>query len=118
MWFDEKRENVLGNWAEDERSGNFSKDSALQNTVTSTYRGRVILCISLCGEPGAGMPTQLLGQWQESLLKCASEGCANTDACQTLMGRARILSLLSMSLGPICDFWPEEVLVGCSTRWE
>ena len=67
MWFDKKRKNVLGNWAEDERSGNFSKDSALQNKVTSTYRGRVVLCISLCGEqqgrePGAGMSTQLLEQ--------------------------------------------------------
>lgn len=48
MWFEEKRKSVTGNLAEDERSGNFSKDSALQNKVTSTYRGRVILCISLC----------------------------------------------------------------------
>jgi hypothetical protein len=65
MWFEEKRKNVMGNWAKDERSGIFSKGSALQNRVTSTDRGRVILCISLCGEKqgresGAGMPTHLL----------------------------------------------------------
>lgn len=66
MWFDEKRKNVRG------IGQRMKGEETLVRTVhfrivTSTFRGRVSLCMSLCGgqqgrEPGAGMPTYLLGQ--------------------------------------------------------
>lgn len=40
------------------------------------------------------------------------------NACRALVGQARIPLLPPMSLGLPHGCWPEEVVVGCSIRWD